>query len=137
MDNKKFNILLLSACLLGYLWLAFAIQINTKTYKNDISVCIIKHTTNIPCPSCGTTRSILSLIKGDVYGALFWNPIGLIILTIMIVLPIWISYDLIKRKSSLYIIYNRLEIFLKQKSILIPAILLIAGNWIWNIYKGL
>ena len=124
------------ACAAGYIWLAI-------TYHQQVAnamepgVCIFKHVTSIPCPSCGSTRSVLALMNGDISGALFWNPFGIILMTILVASPIWMAYDLASRNSTLLNTYLKTELFLKRKWIALPAILLVFMNWTWNIYKGL
>jgi hypothetical protein len=76
-------------------------------------------------------------MKGDIQGALFLNPIGFILMTILIISPFWILYDLISRKETLFNAYQKAEFFMRRKWIAIPAILLVFLNWIWNISKGL
>ena len=133
--NKLYSLLLI-ACLAGYIWLYFSI---TKNNANNTSaeVCLIKHVTNIPCPSCGSTRSVISLIKGDFTGALNLNPIGCLVAFIMLVAPIWIIADTIMRSKTLFDLYQKTETYLKKPKIAIPLILLLIINWIWNIIKGL
>jgi len=121
---------------MGYIWLAFSYHQNVSN-KNDFGICMFKQVTNIPCPSCGSTRSIIALIHGDVLGSLKWNPIGVILMLGMVILPFWVVYDKLTKKTSLVQVYNQSETFLKQKSIAIPAIILVLLNWMWNIYKGL
>ena len=74
---------------------------------------------------------------GDIQSALFWNPFGIILMTILIVSPFWISYDVVSRKETLLKAYIKTELILKRKWIVLPAILLVMLNWIWNISKGL
>lgn len=122
------------ACLAGYIWL----YVNVKYYVNgshEIGVCIIKHTTNVPCPSCGSTRSVLSAFQGNIAGAFMLNPFGLIIVVILIVSPVWILSDKILKKESFWIFYQKMEQWLKIKPVAFMAILLVLANWIWNIYK--
>lgn len=124
------------ACLAGYIWLYFSITKNL-TENNSVEVCLIKHVTNIPCPSCGSTRSIVSLSKGDFIGALVLNPMGYLIALIMLISPIWIVSDVIAGSNTLFSSYQKLEAYLKKPKYAIPLALLIIANWAWNIFKGL
>jgi len=58
-------------------------------------------------------------------------------MAVLVLAPIWMISDLLSKKDSLFHFYNRAELFLRQKWIAIPLILLVIMNWIWNIYKGL
>ena len=133
--NKLYSILFI-ACLAGYIWLYFSI---TKNNADNISaeVCLIKYVAKIPCPSCGSTRSVISLSKGDFIGALNLNPIGYLVAIIMLIAPIWIIADTIKRTKTLFDFYLKIETYLKRPKIAIPLILLVIINWIWNITKGI
>ena len=133
--NKLYSILFI-ACLAGYIWLYFSITKNI-TENKSVDVCLIKHVTNIPCPSCGSTRSVISLTKGDFIGALKFNPIGYLVAIIMLIAPIWIISDTIKRTRTLFNFYLKVETYLKRPKIAIPLILLVIINWILNITKGL
>ncbi|MBI4946404.1 MAG: DUF2752 domain-containing protein [Bacteroidetes bacterium] len=100
-------------------------------------MCIVKHVTDIPCPSCGSTRSALCFLNGNITDSLKWNPLGLILVILMFLCPFLMAYDLLKRKKILYALYNQTELLFKHKWVAIPAVLLILSNWIWNICKGL
>lgn len=136
MGRNKLYVLVSAACLAGYIWLA--VNYHRQVIKSiEPGVCLFKRITNIPCPSCGSTRSVLSLLKGDILGALYWNPFGILIMTVLTVAPFWIIYDLISRNSTFLNVYLKGELLLKRKWIALPAILLVLCNWIWNISKGL
>ncbi|HRP02054.1 MAG TPA: DUF2752 domain-containing protein [Candidatus Kapabacteria bacterium] len=120
----------------GYIWLYFNTTKNFAQSKS-IEVCLIKHTTNIPCPSCGSTRSILSLTKGDFIGALTLNPFGYLIALIMLISPIWIIADFTMGSNTLFNFYQKVETYLKRPKYAVPLILLVVINWVWNILKGL
>jgi hypothetical protein len=135
-DRNKLYSILFIACLAGYIWLYFSITKNI-TEKKSVEVCLIKYVTNIPCPSCGSTRSVISLTKNDFIGALNSNPIGYLVAIIMLIAPIWIISDTIKRTKTLFDFYIKIETYLKRPKIAIPLILLVIINWIWNITKGL
>jgi len=136
MVRNKLYAILAAACAAGYTWLLLTYYRNISN-ESDFGVCLFKQVTGIPCPSCGSTRSVLALLRGDFAGALFWNPFGILIILILIISPVWMIYDIVLRKESLYIFYNRSEQFFKRKWIAVPAIFLVLLNWIWNIYKGL
>ena len=51
------------------------------------SICLIRGLTGVPCPSCGMSRAIISVINGDIINAfkfhpLFWLPFVALLLII-------------------------------------------------------
>jgi hypothetical protein len=40
-----------------------------------VPTCVFKAFTGIPCPTCGTTRSLVHLAHGDILGSLILNPL--------------------------------------------------------------
>lgn len=128
--------ILFTACIAGYIWLYFAISTN-KTEINSVEVCFIKRLTNIPCPSCGSTRSVLAMLHGDFMKSLFINPFGFVIAFIMLATPLWMIIDLLNKRKTLFDFYHKIELNLKKPLYAIPLIFLVMMNWIWNITKGL
>lgn len=133
LNRNRLYTLLFILCLAGYIWL----YVSYTTPEKDIGVCFIKNVTGIPCPSCGSTRAVTSLLHGHFLTSIYWNPFGLIIVLIMIFAPIWILYDIVLKKETLYLIYQGTESFFKRKTVAGIAISLVVLNWVWNIYKGL
>jgi hypothetical protein len=80
---------------------------------------------------------VILLLEGHFKEALFFNPLGIILLLIMIIAPVWLMADYLQRNDSLFRFFNYSERLIRRKSFAVPAILLVATNWIWNIYKGL
>ncbi len=134
MTKNKLYLIVLIACFSGYLYLIFT---NNNSENGQISVCMIKNATGFACPSCGTTRAVQALYKGDFIGSLEFNPFGIIVSISMLVLPFWVVFDLVTKRETFYIAYNKMESILKQKKVAIPLIILVVFNWIWNIYKEL
>jgi hypothetical protein len=124
------------ACIVGYGWLALIAPLKPEEIATSYDVCLVRHFVHIPCPSCGSTRSVLSLMRGDLAGALYWNPFGLLIFCILVFSPFWMAFDFIFRKESLYRFFLLFENTLRRKAVAIPAILLVLINWAWNIWKG-
>jgi hypothetical protein len=80
---------------------------------------------------------VLSLLNGDISEALWINPIGALLLPMLVVIPLWIIFDLITKKSSLHNFYLKIEVVIRRKAVAVPAIVLVIANWMWNISKGL
>lgn len=122
-------------CVAGYAWLYMHID---KSWSAHVgTVCVMKKTIGIPCPSCGSTRSMLSLLQGDLAGALLWNPFGFLILGGLMVLPFWMTHDVIRKQRTLMAAYQNMEKMVKQKMIAWPLVIIVVLNWCWNIYKGI
>ncbi|MBL7970311.1 MAG: DUF2752 domain-containing protein [Prolixibacteraceae bacterium] len=124
------------ACVAGYIWLYIGLSIHQSGIKT-VEVCPIKHLTNIPCPSCGSTRAVILLTKGEFVKALLLNPLGYVVAVIMMLTPFWILADLVTQKETLYKCYQKTEMHLRKPGVAIPLILFVIVNWIWNITKGL
>lgn len=130
-------LLLGAVCLVGYTWVFYNINGGGEQDSSGFNTCLIKRFTDFPCPSCGSTRSVLAIFKGDLYGALTWNPLGFILGVLMIVAPVWLVFDLLTKKETLLKFYRKMETALCKKWVAVPAVFLILINWIWNIYKDL
>ena len=134
--NKLYSLILL-ACFLGYSWLLFLKLTLVKKSGVDLTVCVFKRVTNLPCPSCGTTRAVLQIFHGEILNSLYLNPFGIVVAIIMTLFPIWIIWDFIQNKQSFHDFYIKIETIIRKKEIAIPLIVFVIFNWIWNIYKYL
>ncbi|HEY9047704.1 MAG TPA: DUF2752 domain-containing protein [Ohtaekwangia sp.] len=133
-DRKIYWILTLLS-LAGYTWLGYHLVWPNHT---AVTVCMFKNITGLPCPSCGITRSVLSLMQGDLYHAWMINPLGIIAALMLVAIPIWMAIDIVTARISLALAFRSAEEKIRtQKIIYIPLILLMAVNWGWNILKDL
>jgi hypothetical protein len=101
------------------------------------SVCLIKNTTGIPCPSCGATRSVVEVINLNLGNAFLLNPLGFLITALLLITPSWIIYDVITKNDSLYTFYvSKINISqpFYMKLLFVAAIMI---NWLWNIIKAI
>lgn len=80
---------------------------------------------------------MVALLHGDLLHAFYLNPLGFLVLLIMLVTPPWIVVDLVLKKDSLFKGYRILETKLTHPGIAVPMALLLVINWVWNIYKDL
>ena len=135
MNRSKLYLMLFVACIAGYIWVYYGFQAGTAGNRSA-EVCLVKHVTNMPCPSCGSTRAVGALLKGRFWDALLLNPMGYIIALIMVIAPVWIAADFLRKSSSLFNFYQRMEAYLRKPKYAIALILLVLINWVWNITKG-
>ncbi len=134
MKRNRLYALVSWACAAGYLYLVvFGFILSGSGY----GICVFKHLTGIPCPSCGATRALLLAMKGEIWASLLMNPLGLIIGILLLVLPIWILYDRNRESQTLLNFYLKTEQLLRKPIVLIPVLALGLTNWIWGISKGL
>jgi len=133
--NRLYS-LLFAACLAGYGWIYYA-SLGQNGNMPSAEVCLVKHATSVPCPSYGTTRSILSIAEGDLIQALLTNPLGYIGAAFLVVVPVWIGFDVFVKRATLHKFYLGFETMLKRPRYALPFAFLIIVNWLWNIFKGL
>ncbi len=134
LTKRKLYFFLLVSNLIGYVWVGVNL---IRSSQKGFTTCIIKNVTGIPCPSCGSTRSVIAFLKGEFIESLYWNPIGLILISLLIVVPFWLFFDVLYKKDSLFRFYVKVELILRKPKFAAVGITLIIANWIWNIFKGL
>ena len=128
------HVLILS--LTGYLWLAWNLLDIART--SFPTMCIIKELCGIPCPSCGTTRALMTLVQGNYVEAVLLNPFAMVVGAGLIILPIWVAADLLRRRCSFLHFYRSLELFFpRHKWVPVVGAAVVLLNWAWNITKGL
>lgn len=137
MNKNKLYLFILFACFVGYSWLLFSLQHEHEIQSQEFTVCLFKKVTTVPCPSCGTTRSVMQLLRGNSISAILINPFGIIVGLIMLVAPVWIGYDFIQKKETFYTAYLKIETILRKRKVAIVFFILVIANWIWNIKKNL
>ncbi len=136
-ERRKIYVFFSLLCTIGYAWIVFQLIQHDSNGSNTFGVCLFKHVTHIPCPSCGTTRSMLALIHGHIGEAFLLNPLGVLLAPAVLLLPVWLLADLFRRDDSFYRAYLRGEAFVKRWYIALPLVLLLLANWGWNIIKAL
>ena len=130
--NRLYSILFVT-CLAGYIWIYYHNLISSS----NLEVCLVKRITSIPCPSCGSTRSVLALLNGQFLDALYFNPLGFLMVLVLGVSPLWILYDVILKKETLYKVYLDTETQFKNKRFAFSFALIMVCIWVWNIMKNL
>ena len=95
--------------------------------------CIFKWVTGVPCPGCGTVRSLRLLLHGDVMGSLMVNPLGVLLSLLAVAALVLVIRDALRDDDLLYrLMHRRWPVWA-----LAVVVLLTLANWVWNIQKGL
>lgn len=120
------------ACLMGYGWLFYNI---TQATRGGFSPCLFRAITGFPCPACGSTRSIVAVLRGEMQEALLLNPLGFLGIALLIVIPLWLISDLVRGSDSLLRFYLKAEAFVRRKPVALTLLALLLANWLWNLTK--
>jgi hypothetical protein len=92
--------------------------------------CVFKGLTGIPCPTCGTTRSLVYLSQGDITTAFTMNPLTALG---FIAAVLYFFYSVITLLFNLpkmsFILTNR-----EKKNVPTTAIVLLIVQWVYLIF---
>jgi hypothetical protein len=95
-------------------------------------ICPFRQITGIPCFTCGGTRAVLALSRGDVQAAFLWNPL---VAASAIAAAAWLFYAAVVTALRA----PRLRVRLAERDRLLfraAAWTAIAGNWMFLILQG-
>lgn len=135
-DLRKFYFFLSTFLVVGIVWVSWN-YFCFQQAKPGLQICVLKNTVGLACPSCGTTRSVLHLLHGDVSNAMLMNPLGIVAFLGLVVFPVWIGIDVLSSKRTLWSYYLGFISILQNKKFSLVVIVLVLINWFWNIQKGL
>ncbi|MBN1866726.1 DUF2752 domain-containing protein [Candidatus Sumerlaeota bacterium] len=98
-----------------------------------MSICWFHGLTGIPCPSCGSTRSLIALAHGQWGEAAAWNPLASLFFVGMGFYVVYSAFTLLLRRPRL-----RLQFTSARERLALAAILVLAVtiDWIYLIRAG-
>ena len=102
-----------------FFWLAFGLP---------WPKCWFRQMTGIPCPTCGATRSILSLVRGNIRGAISHNPLAFICYFATLFLDLYSAFVLLFRLPRLRVAGLPAEV---KKRLFVFVCVAVASNWIY------
>ena len=115
------------AVVLVIVWIALGSTTLWLSYRvsERVEMCLFKRLTGYPCPTCGSTRGVMSIVSGDIPRAWQHNPLVLTVLTVWAVM-------LVLRVGFKRAV--RFNLTLRQRRIVFWAfICLILANWAYVI----
>ncbi|MCX6243106.1 MAG: DUF2752 domain-containing protein [Bacteroidetes bacterium] len=134
MSRKKIHLFILLFAFAACSW----ILLNNYLIKADkplVNVCLFRMVTGIPCPSCGTTHALISIVRGNFRTAFYENILGFPAAVMLLVFPVWIICDLLFKRESFYRFYRNVESFLRKRWVAWTALGLLLLIWGWNLYR--
>lgn len=66
-----------------YFFLVFLYYVVIKLLN---TTCLLKFLFGVPCPACGTTRSLLALLRLDFDSYIHYNPLGILLAAAVLVI---------------------------------------------------
>lgn len=129
-----FYTLAATACAGGWLWTASSVISGEQGMWKG---CLLKMLLHVPCPSCGATRSVVAVFRGDVTGAFCSNPLGLLLAVGLVTLPVWLLTDLAFRRATLYRLFLHADALLRRRRIFAVFACAILANWVWMLVRQL
>ncbi len=77
-----------STALRAGLVLGAAVALGAVRLHRPPTICLLRATTGIPCPICGTTTAAVRVGRGDLLGALAANPVTLLAVAALVLAPV-------------------------------------------------
>lgn len=104
--------------------------VETKTL--ELSTCGFKRMFGLPCVSCGSTRATVHLLHGDLFTAISFQPMTMMIYLLLLVwggLSLWAF----TKRRSLHLELSKREDFLVKASLVaVPVV-----NWFYLVAMGI
>lgn len=131
MTLRGFYTLSAAGCLGGWLW---TIGSMASAGQGVWKGCLFKMLLHVPCPSCGATRAVMAVFRGDVVEAFCLNPLGLLLAAGLVLLPVWLLADLLRRRATLYWLFLRMDKLLQRRRVFVVFVCVILVNWAWVLF---
>lgn len=101
-----------------------------------MSLCLMKNIWGMPCPACGTAHGVQQLVKGNVEGAFYSNPLSILVAGVFPGFLFLLIKDLIFGQRTIEQFLTNIEMVRKKYPwIMWTFSLLLLINWVWNFQK--
>lgn len=139
-NEGKLYLLTWVGLFIGYGWLVYSFLTSRPNVLlgeagRGWSGCLLKQVWGIPCPACGSTRSVLALFGGQWGEAWEWNPLGYVLAVGLVLLPLWLLFDTWSGRSTYWHTFLAGESLLRKPPVAVVCAVLMFANWIWNLVK--
>ncbi len=97
-----------------------------------VPACVFRSLSGVPCPTCGSTRSLVHFSHGELAMAFSQNPLFAMILILILVYSFVSGIAALLKLPRLVFLLSPLE----RNLMSVGAFLLIAANWIYLISRS-
>lgn len=122
-------------CVVVYGWVGYNMWLLANRGVPASEVCLLKSATGIPCPFCGTTRSVMCVAKAEFLEAVLLNPLGLLVAGMVVIAPVWIFIDYLRGKESFYVLFNACVKRLQYRGILLMIAMVLVMLWFYQLLR--
>ena len=96
-----------------------------------LTLCPMKRLLGVSCPTCGTTRAVVLLLRGDVCGAFAMQPLAMAVMTLLMPVSFvaWLAGGG-PRLKRMFAVLTRKVLFWSF------VVLVVLANWMYVIVHG-
>jgi len=94
--------------------------------------CHFRNWTGVPCPTCGSTRMVEALLRGEIVAALGWNPLVFLALAGVAVWAVVSTVNRLFGLPALRVIFGSRE----RQLLRVGAVTVLAAAWAYLIWRG-
>lgn len=114
------------ALAVGIAWFASIVLAWWYTRETGVRVplCVFRRVTGMPCPGCGGTRCVMSLLGGDPAAAVAFNPL---LTAALVAGPLWLGWRMLRGPGSPWPPRTRMVAG-------VAALAVLAANWVYVLW---
>jgi len=131
-DNRKIYIVTSMCCLVTWVYVGLIWNCSLDSPGQS---CYFISLFGIPCPVCGGSHAIQSLVHGQWSAAIQYNPLVTILLLLTVLVSLILLYDLLLRKTVWMNTLSRFYALIQNKKVSFTLALILIIHWYFNIIK--
>lgn len=114
----KFYLFVILFYLSGIIWLVYNLFVG-----QSFVLCPTKRFFNIPCPGCGMTRAVKSLVSGNIVDAIYYNANVVLVFPLFLILFFFVLYDCMFSRIYTIRIYEKTCSYINNRCFLVIFII--------------
>ncbi len=96
-------------------------------------ICHFREWTGVPCPTCGSSRMVEALLRGEIFEAFRWSPLALLTLGLLV---LWAVVSTGRHLLGLPRLHPVLESW-ERTALRLSAVAIVAAGWAYLIWRGI